>query len=95
MLSVLFTPFTQITKMVDEDPFKALVDQQIKPAFDELASVKKQTEIYEKMDRIQGGPSNFMKTAMEAVEKLEQQLLLFQQKVFHILKHEYRNESYF
>ncbi len=67
--------------MVSEDPFKALVDTQLKPAYDELASIKKQTEIYVKMGRIQGGPTNFMSTATESIDKLEKQLGEFQEKV--------------
>lgn len=64
-----------------ETTFDDLVDNHVRPAVAKLQSIRKQTEIYERMDRIQGGPQNFMSTSLAILEDIYLQLLDWEKKV--------------
>ncbi|CAG7836185.1 unnamed protein product [Allacma fusca] len=78
-LNTLDSTLNRAEKLAQEDPYKDLIDQ-VKPAYEKIASIKKQTEIYEKMQRIPGGPTNFMSTALEALESIARLIPVFERQ---------------
>jgi hypothetical protein len=53
----------------------------VKPAADRIASVRKQIEIYEGMERIPGGPKNFMETSIATLEETQNNLHSWERQV--------------
>lgn len=64
-----------------ENTYDSLVANHVKPAQDQVASIRKQTEIYESMQRIPGGPQHFMSTSLTALEKLQKELWEWESQV--------------
>lgn len=66
--------------MLNTDPFQQLIND-VRPTLDELASIKRQTNIYERMEQIPGGPQTFIKSAGENLEKLYANVEIFERRV--------------
>jgi len=64
----------KVDRFLKDDPFAELVDKEVMPAFDKMQSIKNQLRIYENMERIPGGPQNFIETTSKVVEEIRSQI---------------------
>jgi len=72
-------------EFLSDTTYDKLVANHVKPAVDQIASIRKQTEIYEGMQRIPGGPQNFMTTSLTALEKIQNELLEWESQVLKLI----------
>lgn len=62
------------------DPFDELVEE-VRPLVETVSSISTQTGIYERMERIPGGPQTFMTPSLTKLDKLQLQLHGFEARV--------------
>lgn len=70
----------QFKNIINNDPFADLYNR-VRPTYDAFISIKNQVAIYEKMERIPGGPKNFMQTALKVVEETQKKIHEFESEV--------------
>lgn len=70
----------QFKNIINTDPFADLYSR-VRPTYDAFISTKNQVGIYEKMERIPGGPKNFMQTALKVVEETQKKIHEFESEV--------------
>lgn len=72
--------YFQFKNIINTDPFADLYNR-VRPTYDAFISIKNQVGIYEKMERIPGGPKNFMQTALKVVEETQKRIHEFESEV--------------
>jgi len=75
----------QLEELIAEDTFIDVVKLHVRPAIDKVASIRTQTQIYEDMERIPGGPTNFIETSLKVLESIEEnELRRIREEVRHL-----------
>ncbi len=75
-----------MNELLEEDTFIDIIKTHVRPAMDKVGSIRSQTAMYEKMERIPGGPTNFIETSMKTLDGIEDnELTRIEEEVLFLL----------